>query len=77
MGSILGLDLNYVWMWYYWREAHEYFLNPFVVLMWITALICDLVYPFVFAYFRRSESISADGRKVAKSIAAANGKKRL
>ncbi|KAE9368688.1 hypothetical protein N431DRAFT_382346 [Stipitochalara longipes BDJ] len=27
LGSIIGLDMNYAWMWYHWPEAHGYFLQ--------------------------------------------------
>jgi hypothetical protein len=52
-------------MWYFWNDAHEYFMNPFAVLLWVTALVCDVVYPFVFASTRKSELVLEDGRKIA------------
>lgn len=68
--------INYGWMWYHWREAYEYFMNPFAVVLWVTALICDLIYPFVFAQIRKSERILLDGRKVAGD-SVNSGKKRV
>lgn len=65
MGTFLGLHLCYAWMWYTWREGHEYVMNPFAVLMWITALVADLVYPFAFAAVRKTERVAPDGRKIA------------
>jgi hypothetical protein len=43
----------------------RYFMSPFAVVLWGTALICDLIYPFVFAQIRESERVLPDGRKVA------------
>jgi hypothetical protein len=40
-------------------------MSPFAVVLWGTALISDLIYPFVFAQTKRSEKILPDGRKVA------------
>jgi hypothetical protein len=40
-------------------------MSPFAVVLWFTALLCDLIYPFVFARIRKSEKVLADGRKVA------------
>jgi hypothetical protein len=51
-------------------------MNPFAVVLWVTALVCDLIYPFVFAQIRKSERILLDGRKVAGD-SVNSGKKRL
>jgi len=40
-------------------------MSPFAVVLWVTALICDLIYPFFFAQIRKSERVLPDGRKVA------------
>ncbi|TVY18345.1 Terpene cyclase andB [Lachnellula arida] len=77
-GSLIGLYLNYGAMWYMWREAHEYFMSPFGIFLWGTALVCDLIYPFVFAEIRKTEEVLPDGRKVAGGNKIhANGKKAL
>jgi hypothetical protein len=65
-------------MWFLWREAHEYFMSPFGVFLWGTALACDLVYPFVFAEVRKTEEVLPDGSKLAGgSKIHLNGKKAL
>lgn len=64
-GSLIGLYLNYGCMWYLWREAHEYFMSPFGIFLWGTALVCDLIYPFVFAEVRKTEDVLEDGSKMA------------
>ena len=43
----------------------RYFMSPFAVVLWITALVCDLVYPFVFAQTRKTERLLPDGRRIA------------
>ncbi|KUJ24430.1 uncharacterized protein LY89DRAFT_679574 [Mollisia scopiformis] len=68
LGSVFGLYGNYGWEWWMWREAHEYFMSPFAVFMWVTCLVCDLVYPFFFARIRRTEKVLLDGRKAPGSI---------
>lgn len=40
-------------------------MSPFAVVLWVTALISDLIYPFAFAQIRKSERVLPDGRKVA------------
>ena len=40
-------------------------MNPFAVLLCATALVCDLMYPFIFASIRKSEKVLEDGRKIA------------
>jgi hypothetical protein len=40
-------------------------MSPFAVVLWVTALISDLIYPFLFAQIRKSERVLPDGRKVA------------
>ncbi len=65
LGTLIGLDMVYAWSWYAWREATEYFLNPFAIFLWSTNVVCDLIYPFVFARIRRTERVLQDGRKAA------------
>jgi len=43
----------------------RYFMSPFAVALWVTALICDLVYPIIFAQVRKTERLLPDGRRVA------------
>jgi hypothetical protein len=50
-------------------------MSPFAVVLWGTALICDLIYPIVFTRIRASEKVLADGRKVASDGVHMNEKK--
>ena len=50
-------------------------MNPFSVFLWATALVADAVYPFAFAYVRKTEKVGSDGRKMAGDLAPPNGKK--
>jgi len=65
LGSVIGLYGAYAWEWYFWREAHEYFMSPFSVFLWMTSLLCDCLYPFVLWQVRKTERILEDGRKVS------------
>ena len=64
LGSMTGMYMHYGWAWYFWREAHEYFMSPFGIFLWATGLVCDLIYPFVFYHIRKTEKVLPDGRKV-------------
>jgi hypothetical protein len=64
MGSVFGLPITNGLLWYYWPEAHGYFLNPFGISMLGTCLVCDIVYPYVLWRVRKSETILPDGRIV-------------
>ncbi|KAH6669556.1 hypothetical protein B0J14DRAFT_546718 [Halenospora varia] len=74
-GSIIGLYLNYAWMWYFWNEAHVYFMSPLGIFLWGTGLACDLIYPFVFAHFKKTERVLPDGSKVAGRPEFSSGRK--
>jgi hypothetical protein len=50
-------------------------MSPFAVVLWVTALISDLIYPFVFAQIRKSERLLPDGRKVAGDSISGNRKR--
>lgn len=51
-------------------------MSPFGVFLWGTALVCDLIYPFVFAEVRRTEEVLPDGSKMAGlSESGTDGKK--
>jgi hypothetical protein len=63
-GSLSGINLNYLWLWWAWSEAHEYFMNPFATCMLVTWIAADVVYLFVLVEVKKTEVISADGRKV-------------
>jgi len=52
-------------MWYMWREAHEYFVSPLGVVLWMTSLVMDLVYAVLLFQVKRSERVLEDGRKDA------------
>ncbi len=64
IGSIPGFYLVYGWDWYFWREAHEYFMSPFALFLWVTSLICDCVYPYaLWRIKKKTEEVLGDGRK--------------
>ena len=57
-------------LWWYWPEAHGFFVHPFGVFLAITCTGCDVVYPFILAHVRKTEQRLPDGRLVAGTGAA-------
>lgn len=66
-GSIMGLYLNYGWAWWFWTEAHEYFVSPFALFLWVGGFVCDIVFAFVLWRVQGTERVLEDGRKEAGS----------
>jgi hypothetical protein len=64
LGSVIGLYLNYGWAWYFWREAHEYFMSPFGVFIWGSGLVLDLAYAIIFWKVKITEEVFSDIRKI-------------
>ena len=76
LGSVIGLYLVYGWAWYFWREAHQYFMSPFAIFLWATSLICDGVYPYALWCIKKTENVLPDGRKIGKHhVNSQNGKR--
>lgn len=65
-GTVFGLGVNSVILWHWWPEAHGYFVNPLGMFICGTALLCDLLYPFVLWQVRQTEVILADGRIISR-----------
>lgn len=75
LGSIIGFYFVYGWEWYFWREAHEYFMSPFALFLWVSSVICDCVYPYALWRIKKTERVLPDGRKVhANDRSSQNGK---
>lgn len=67
-GSTIGLYLNYGWVWWFWTEAHEYFVSPFALFLWVGGFVCDVIYAFVLWQVRQTERVLEDGRKEDASV---------
>ncbi|KAK0630398.1 hypothetical protein B0T17DRAFT_616058 [Bombardia bombarda] len=67
VGTLSGLVLCNVLMWWYCPEAHGFIFNPFAVFLWGAAVVCDIVYPFLLWQVRRTEIILPDGRLMSGS----------
>ncbi|KAH8845482.1 hypothetical protein MCOR27_007109 [Pyricularia oryzae] len=65
LGSFVGLVALPGMMWWYWPEAHGYFLNPLATFMQALFLLPDIVYPFVLYQIRKTEVELPDGRLVS------------
>ncbi|KAI9776735.1 MAG: hypothetical protein M1839_009379 [Geoglossum umbratile] len=77
LGSVIGFYLVYGWEWYFWREAHEYFMSPFALFLWVTSFICDCVYPYVLWRIKNTEKVLGDGRRVGGNKVDSYNEKRL
>lgn len=65
IGTIFGMGVCNAILWYYWPEAHGFFLNPLGIFLCGTALLCDMVYPFALWQVRKTEVALPDGRLVS------------
>ena len=71
VGSLVGLNCNYLWLWWAWPEAHEYFVNPVAVCLLVTWVVADVAYFFVLVDVKKKEMITRDGKKVESGVALA------
>jgi hypothetical protein len=69
MGTLVGLVIDPLFMWWYWPSAHAYMVEPLAISLWSSALLCDLIYPFVLRQVRASERMLPDGRLVSATHA--------
>jgi len=76
IGTAAGLYGNSGLLWYYWPEAHGYFVNPFGVFICATSFCLDALYPFVLWHVRKSERTLPDGRLIRGEAAALSKKTR-
>lgn len=67
----MGLPVTCGLLWWYWPEAHDFVFHPLSVIMMTTIFACDLTYPILLAYVRRTERVLLDGRIVAGDSTAA------
>ncbi|KAK1710641.1 hypothetical protein BDP67DRAFT_407195 [Colletotrichum lupini] len=81
LGTLTGWIGSTGLLWWYWPEAHGFFVNLMGIFLMTTCLACDTAYPFILAGVRRSEQVLPDGRLVSgisvKRSAAPITKKRL
>ncbi|KAM7210498.1 hypothetical protein V8F06_014124 [Rhypophila decipiens] len=61
MGTVFGLVLDNLLMWWYWPDGYIWLVHPFAVFLWGTSIACDMVYPFILYQIRRSEIQLPDG----------------
>lgn len=51
-------------LWWYWPEAHGYWVSPFGIFLCGFSLVCDVAYPFVLWTVRQGEEVLPDGRLI-------------
>jgi len=75
LGSVIGLYINYGWAWYFWTEAHEYFMSPFAIFLWATGFVCDILYGYALWHIQKTETVMEDGRKISRNAMVKDDKK--
>jgi hypothetical protein len=63
-GSLIGINWNFLWLWWAWPEAHGYFVNPFAICMLLTWVAADVAYLLVLIEIKKTEVVLDDGAKV-------------
>jgi len=63
-GSAVGLNANYLWLWWAWPEGHGYVMNPVAICFMITWVMADLAYLYVLRGVKKTEVVLESGRKV-------------
>ncbi|KAK0639945.1 hypothetical protein B0T16DRAFT_336788 [Cercophora newfieldiana] len=65
MGTLTGLVLCNIVMWWCWPNAHQFVFTPLGTGLWGLSLACDLVYPFVLHRVRQTEIVLPSGQVVS------------
>ncbi|EEU42865.1 uncharacterized protein NECHADRAFT_95821 [Fusarium vanettenii 77-13-4] len=65
IGTVVGLPISCILLWWHWPEAHGFVFHPLGLFFVGTAVVCDLLYPFLLAYVRSTERILPDGTVMA------------
>ncbi|KAI0121315.1 hypothetical protein BJ170DRAFT_704402 [Xylariales sp. AK1849] len=68
VGSLCGMGFCNGVLWWYWPEAHSYWISPLGIFLCGLSLICDLVYPIVLWQIHASEKKMPDGRLVLEQL---------
>ncbi|KAH7242015.1 hypothetical protein BKA59DRAFT_513525 [Fusarium tricinctum] len=61
VGTVMGLPISCIMLWWYWPEAHGFVFHPLGLFFVGTSILCDLAYPFLLAYVRTTERVLPDG----------------
>lgn len=64
IGSVGGLNLNYLYGWWVWPKEFAYVVNSFAVIMMVTWFLADLAYVVVLYNVKQTEMVLPDGRKM-------------
>ncbi|KAF4996623.1 hypothetical protein FDECE_12360 [Fusarium decemcellulare] len=75
VGTVMGLPVTCVLLWWYWPEAHGFVFHPLGIFFIGTSVFCDLLYPFLLAHVRMTEKILPDGTVVAGDVVVETEKK--
>ena len=73
MGTVFGLVLNNLLMWWYWPAGYIWIVHPFAIFLWGMSIACDVVYPFLIWQVRRSEIRLPDGGLMRRDMLSSAG----
>jgi hypothetical protein len=76
LGSVARLNRYYAYCWWVWPEAHEYFIDPFAVCLWVTWVAAALAYLLILGVVKRTEIALKSGRKLRGEIVVQSSKAR-
>ena len=68
IGSVFGMPICNGILWYWWPEAHGYYVNPFGIFLLSITFASDLIYPFLLWKVRGTEKELPDGRLVSGEL---------
>jgi len=74
VGTMMGLPVTTLLLWWHWPEAHGFVLQPASCTIVGVTMICDLIYPFVLAQVQATEEMLPDGTIIAPWDARASKK---
>lgn len=63
VGSVCGLNLNYLYGWWIWPGTYAYVINPVSVVLMVTWVLADLAYFVFLVIAKRTETVLPTGRK--------------
>lgn len=69
IGSVCGLNLNYLYGWWIWPETYAYVVNPVSVVLMVTWVLADLAYVMHLVSAKGTEIVLPSGRKTRAAVA--------
>lgn len=65
LGTLMGLPVTCMLLWWYWPEAHGFVFHPLSIIILGSTFACDMAYPILLAYVRKTEVVLPNGMIVS------------